>query len=62
MAGSEATPLCRHEQCRKPVTACATRTPPLNCLPACTGWRHTTGQHRCGPQAPTTYAEPVRHG
>lgn len=56
MASRIRMPRCAH--CGKAMVTCISRRPPLNCPPACRGWRHRDGKHRCSPREDTTYAEP----
>lgn len=58
MTMANARPKCRN--CRKAMVTCLSR-PPHACPPQGCGYVHYgSGKHRCGPQAPATYAEPDR--
>jgi hypothetical protein len=61
MASRQPMAACRH--CGRAVVACITRPLPHSCPPPGHGFVHyTSRQHRCGPQAPATYAQPESPG
>ena len=57
MTARKPMPKCRHDG--RAIVTCVSLPLPHACPPGSHGWVHNgSHQHRCGPQAPTTYAQP----